>query len=80
MDKAAVDAVMARMAKSTQQKVLEKTDQMIKENSVYELFDDMEQLTRESEELNKQLGREMGYNPVNVCILILILIYTFSSF
>ncbi|CAO4369948.1 unnamed protein product [Caenorhabditis nigoni] len=64
MSKTEIDVIMSRMIQKTQIKVQEKTNELIKENHILEQFDELEQLTKESIELNQELGRETGYNFV----------------
>ncbi|UMM23561.1 hypothetical protein L5515_004222 [Caenorhabditis briggsae] len=64
ISKAEIDAIMSRMIQKTQVKVQEKTNHLIKENHILEQFDELEQLTKDSIELNQEWGRETGYNFV----------------
>uniref|UniRef100_A0A1I7TEJ6 Mediator of RNA polymerase II transcription subunit 21 n=1 Tax=Caenorhabditis tropicalis TaxID=1561998 RepID=A0A1I7TEJ6_9PELO len=64
LQKNEIDAIMARLIESTQKKVQEKTSKLIDENRICERFDQLEQLVEESEEMNKKLGRDVGYNFV----------------
>ncbi|EFO98486.1 CRE-KBP-2 protein [Caenorhabditis remanei] len=62
VDQVEMNSVMKRMIQATQIKVQEKTSKLIEENGICERFDELEVLTKESEELNQKLGTEAGYN------------------
>ncbi|CAL2037360.1 hypothetical protein CAEBREN_17619 [Caenorhabditis brenneri] len=64
MPKTEVDVVMARMIENAQKKVQVKTSALIDENKICERFDELEELIKESEKMNQELGLEAGYQFV----------------
>ncbi|CAI2347876.1 unnamed protein product [Caenorhabditis sp. 36 PRJEB53466] len=57
-----MDAIMAQMSEKAVKKVQKRLNVLVDENRICERFEELEQLRKESEELNRKLGKPVGYH------------------